>query len=265
MIDRYAHASEAIVGARDYQEDFCLFSFADGGPVDERTGETGAGELVAVLADGMGGHVAGERASKTVCASFADAYASNRIAPPERLSTALSACNDSLASAIAQDQSLDGMGCTLVGVAFGERGMRWVSVGDSHLYLFRDRKLYLLNEDHSMAPVIDGMVSQGLLGNEEARKHPRRHMLRSALTGGDIELIEIGSKLLPLEAGLGGLPEVTVRDPEATRLRNGNPAPITATDLEYGDEAWASCNGTPVAIVVYKGGMLHPDRVFVGL
>ncbi|MGI9407463.1 MAG: PP2C family protein-serine/threonine phosphatase [Hyphomicrobiaceae bacterium] len=201
VIDRYAHASEAIIGARDHQEDYCLFAFADGGPGNERTGETGAGELVAVLADGMGGHVAGELASQTACTSFAEAYCSARVAPADRLSGALKTCNEALAKAISQDETLDGMGCTLIGAAFGERGMRWVSVGDSHLYLFRDRKLYLLNEDHSMAPVIDEMASKGLLGNEEARNHPRRHLLRSALTGTKIEMIDIGSKLLKLETG----------------------------------------------------------------
>ena len=67
----------------------------------------------------------------------------------------------------------------------------------------------------------------------------------------------------PLEAGLTDLPEVRVRTTEAARLRNGNPASVTHTDLDYGDEAWASCNGEPVALVTYRGGMLHPDRVFV--
>ena len=71
--------------------------------------------------------------------------------------------------------------------------------------------------------------------------------------------------LLPLETGLADLPEIPIREPEATRLRNGNPAPVTHTSLEYGDEAWASCSGTPVAIVTYKAGQLHPERVFVGL
>ena len=68
--------------------------------------------------------------------------------------------------------------------------------------------------------------------------------------------------LLPLQAGLSELPEVRVRGTEAARLRNGNAAPVTHTDLEYGDEAWASLDGVPVAIVTYKAGMLHPSRVF---
>ena len=71
--------------------------------------------------------------------------------------------------------------------------------------------------------------------------------------------------LRPLQDGLTDLPEVKVRDAEAARLRNGNPAPVTYADLDYGDEAWASCNGVPVAIVTYKAGLLHPERVFVGL
>lgn len=199
VIDRYAHASEAIVGARAHQEDHCLFAFAQGGPRDERTGERGTGELVAVLADGMGGHVAGEMAARMVCNCFAETYAEHCVAAQERLSTTLTACNNALATAIARDEDLDGMGCTLIGATFGERGLRWVSVGDSHLYLFRDRKLYLLNEDHSMAPVIDEMVTKGLIGNEEARNHPRRHMLRSALTGTEIEMIDVGAKLLKLQ------------------------------------------------------------------
>lgn len=68
--------------------------------------------------------------------------------------------------------------------------------------------------------------------------------------------------LLPLEAGLADLPEVQVRAAEAERLRRGNPAPVTHTKLDYGDEAWASLDGAPVAIVTYRAGMLHPSRVF---
>lgn len=70
--------------------------------------------------------------------------------------------------------------------------------------------------------------------------------------------------LLPIAAGLTDLPEVRVRAVEAARLRNGNPAPVTHTVLDYRDEALAVLDdGTPVAIVTYKAGMLHPGRVFV--
>lgn len=68
--------------------------------------------------------------------------------------------------------------------------------------------------------------------------------------------------LLPLHAGLSDLPEVPVGAPDAARLRSGNPVPVAVTDLDYGDEAWASADGTAVALVRYAGGMLNPVRVF---
>ena len=48
----------------------------------------------------------------------------------------------------------------------------------------------------------------------------------------------------------------------AARLRNGNPGMVIAADVEYGDEAWASYQGQPVAVGIYKSGALHPNRVF---
>ena len=74
---------------------------------------------------------------------------------------------------------------------------------------------------------------------------------------------ELDSHLLPIETGLTDLPELTCRPEAAARLRNGNPGMVVASDLEYGDEAWVSCNGVPIAIGVYRAGELHPSRVFV--
>ncbi|MEO1918193.1 MAG: tRNA pseudouridine(55) synthase TruB [Paracoccaceae bacterium] len=69
--------------------------------------------------------------------------------------------------------------------------------------------------------------------------------------------------LLPLEAGLHDLNELHCTPEGAAKLRNGNPGMVIASDVEYGEECWASLNGTPVAIGVYKAGELHPNRVFV--
>ncbi len=91
---------------------------------------------------------------------------------------------------------------------------------------------------------------------EQAVAFDRLDALRE--TGGD-------ALLLPIEAGLADLPEVRLRAPEAERLWRGNPAPVAATSLDYGDEAWASLDGRPVAIVTYRAGMLHPARVFAGV
>lgn len=71
------------------------------------------------------------------------------------------------------------------------------------------------------------------------------------------------ARLLPLEVGLAGLPEQRVPAEAAMRLRQGNPGAVAATALAFGDECWASCQGQPVAIGVYKAGYVHPTRVFV--
>lgn len=73
---------------------------------------------------------------------------------------------------------------------------------------------------------------------------------------------DLDAHLLPLEKGLDDLPEVKATAEGATRLRNGNPGMVIATDVEYGDECWASFDGHAVAVGRFKAGELHPSRVF---
>lgn len=70
----------------------------------------------------------------------------------------------------------------------------WVSIGDSPLYLFRAGRLSQLNEDHSLAPQIDFMVRSGELSESEARRHPDRNCLTSALFGEDIPRMDCSSE-----------------------------------------------------------------------
>lgn len=72
----------------------------------------------------------------------------------------------------------------------------------------------------------------------------------------------LDSHIQPLEIGLSDLPEVKATAEGATRLRHGNPGMVIASDVEYGDEAWASFDGRAVAVGRFKAGELHPDRVF---
>jgi tRNA pseudouridine55 synthase len=74
---------------------------------------------------------------------------------------------------------------------------------------------------------------------------------------------ELETYLHPIELGLADLPELKCRPEEVAKLRNGNPAMVQASNLEYGEEAWVSCNGEPLAIGLYKAGEIHPSRVFV--
>lgn len=91
--------------------------------------------------------------------------------------------------------------------------------------------------------------------------------LQDAVTFAEVEAAarteDIHALLTPLEDGLTGLPEVRVDAMAQAKLTNGNPAPVAASGLDWGDTAWASHGGQAVALGTYKGGALHPSRVFV--
>ncbi|ABV94775.1 tRNA pseudouridine synthase B [Dinoroseobacter shibae DFL 12 = DSM 16493] len=72
----------------------------------------------------------------------------------------------------------------------------------------------------------------------------------------------LDAHLMPLETGLADLPELPCTPEGAARMRNGNPGMVRASDAEYGETAWASYNGTAVAVGTYRAGELHPTRVF---
>ncbi|MEP2640852.1 tRNA pseudouridine(55) synthase TruB [Roseobacter sp.] len=72
---------------------------------------------------------------------------------------------------------------------------------------------------------------------------------------------DLDTHLRPIEEAFVDLPEVKATAEGATRLRNGNPGMVLATDVDYGEEAWASYDGRAVAIGRYKSGELHPSRV----
>lgn len=190
-------------GARDYQEDSAGFwpgendisVLADLSPAAEDD------RAYAVLADGMGGHTGGALASRTVCETFLSSATSGDGSPANRLEAGLYAANDAVARRVDINPLLAGMGSTLIGTAFTASGVEWVSVGDSPLYLYRRGEIAVLNEDHSLAPELDRLVAEGRLTEREARRDPRRHMLRSAITGEEIDLIDTSRQPLALEAG----------------------------------------------------------------
>ncbi|QDC07749.1 tRNA pseudouridine(55) synthase TruB [Oceanicola sp. D3] len=72
---------------------------------------------------------------------------------------------------------------------------------------------------------------------------------------------EIDALLVPLEAGLEELARVTVNEASANRIAHGNPAPVVASDAEFGEECWAAHQGRAVALGRYMGGEFHPARV----
>ena len=76
---------------------------------------------------------------------------------------------------------------------------------------------------------------------------------------GDPALDEL---LLPLQVALADLPELPCSAEGALRLKNGNPGRVLSSAAEYGEEAWASYLGQPLAVGIYRAGELHPSRVF---
>ncbi len=198
MIVAFNTAVCASQGARHYQEDAaaCWPGPAAAMPPFERSPEPG--QLVAVLADGMGGHAAGALASQTVCSNFLSGFAHEAAGVRDRLRAGLTAANRALELKIESEPSLAGMGSTLIGAVFGPHGLHWISVGDSPLYLYRRGEVAPLNADHSLAPWLDQMVAEGALSAEQAKADPRRHMLRSAVTGEPLDLVDLSQQPLPL-------------------------------------------------------------------
>ena len=74
---------------------------------------------------------------------------------------------------------------------------------------------------------------------------------------------ELDAFLQPLEIGLADLPEVRCLAESVPKLRNGNPASVIASNVEYGEEVWASYEGKAVAVGTYRGGEMQPSRVFL--
>jgi formylglycine-generating enzyme required for sulfatase activity/serine/threonine protein phosphatase PrpC len=187
-------SGDQIAGARDYQEDAFLTTY-----LDDETGESKSSALI-VVADGMGGHAAGNIASNLVVSTFNKTFTGKfgKQDPPGVLRGALKNANDGLKESIEETPGLDGMGCTMVTAAITKGKIYWISVGDSHLYVIRDRELVKKNEDHSYGGYLDRMRSQGI--DVEAEAGLSRNMLMSAMTGEEIAEVDCpnsGYQLLP--------------------------------------------------------------------
>lgn len=194
---RFDVASVLSVGQRDHQEDALASDF----PI-------GADWGFVVLSDGMGGHAAGDVASKIVVTEvFSELkfQTSDTKALAARASGVLTeaalAANQCVKAHADENPDTKGMGATLVAPVVLGRHLHWISVGDSPLYLYRDHTLEQLNEDHSMAPQIDFMAESGLLDAEIAKNHPDRNCLTSVLIGGEIERIDCPEMPFPLAHG----------------------------------------------------------------
>ncbi len=194
---RYDVASGISQGARDYQEDAITSDFL-----------VGADAGFVVLSDGMGGHAAGDVASKIVLTEvyselkfqYADVETFEARAP-EILRSIADLANETLRQHTRTHPETEGMGATLVVPVMVENRLFWISVGDSPLFLYRDGRLSQLNEDHSMAPQIDFMVKSGLMDAQVGANHPDRNCLISVLMGQRIAKVDCPAQAMVLRVG----------------------------------------------------------------
>lgn len=195
-IIEFTHACWATQGTRERQEDSSLVWR----PGTASGGEERSQPILAVLADGMGGHVSGETASRLACDGYVQVFSAEYSDLAQRMEESLTASNEALTGAIRDNGALKGMGSTLIAGYLDEEGLRWVSVGDSALLLYRNGTLRQLNADHSVGAMLDKQVDAGLIEPTIAKNDPRRRALRSALTGGAIALRDCEFNAYPLEA-----------------------------------------------------------------
>jgi protein phosphatase len=190
--------------------------------------------------------------------------------PEGKIKTVLDASNESLSNAIRSNSKLSGMGCTLVTAYLDSEGVRWASVGDSSLLLFRGGQLYRLNDNHSLGALLDKQAAASLITYEEAHNSPNRHSLRSALTGGSIAISDIAhtpQSVLPGDwviVASDGLDTLT-GDEIATAVGNastGTPADLTRNLLDQvGRKAVPNQDNTSVIAVRVHAGKTAFMRV----
>ena len=139
--------------------------------------------LLSIVADGIGGHKAGEIASKiavaTIITSITESDGSD---PLWVLKSALLEANHSITSEANDDDTKIGMGSTVVCALIYESSLYIASLGDSRIYLIRDSVIQQLSIDHTW---VQEALDVGVINSEEARSHPRRHLIRSYLGSSD--------------------------------------------------------------------------------
>lgn len=144
-----------------------------------------AGHRLLALADGMGGHAAGEVASQLVIAALAhlddDEPGGDLLG---KLNSAVRAGNSAIAAQVEMEPELDGMGTTLTALLFNGNRMGLAHIGDSRGYLLRNGELTQITKDDTF---VQTLVDEGRITPEEAHSHPQRSLIMRALTGHEVE------------------------------------------------------------------------------
>jgi protein phosphatase len=184
---------------------------SDVGLIREGNEDSGyAGPSLLMVADGMGGHAAGEVASTVAVSTLAgldDDVPSTELL--DTLAAAVNAANEAISDMVEKHPHLDGMGTTLTALLWSGRRVGIVHVGDSRAYLLRDGRLQQITHDHTF---VQQLQDEGRITAEEAAVHPQRSLLLRALDGRsnpepDLSVREVhpGDRYLVCSDGLSGV------------------------------------------------------------
>lgn len=202
--------------------------------------------VVIAVADGMGGAVAGEVASRIAIDAAMEAEPSAHLSPGDRVRRG----NEAVVEAVEEDYTLSGMGTTLtLGLFLPEGIVRVAHIGDSRMYLFRDGQLQQLTRDHTL---VADLVALGRITAEEAETHPRRNLVTRVIGTEDVEVDEFtvdlvaGDKIVICSDGLNSM----LRDLEiAAKLEAASSPSEAAWSLVEAANAAGGTDNTTVAVV----------------
>ncbi len=186
-----AFVASDIGGVRESNQDSIALLLPGDPSLCERRG------LLAVVADGMGGHKGGEVASALAVTAICRHYFAVDETPSHALTLALREANNIVFRAAEADSRLAGMGTTATALALVDGQALLAHVGDSRLYRCRDGQGHQLTTDDSL--VVE-MVNCGILSSEQARHHPARNVLVRSL-GTQAKLWVVAKTDAPLAAG----------------------------------------------------------------
>ena len=213
-----------------------------------------AGPRLLAVADGMGGHAAGDVASKVVIAALEhlddDAPSGDML---QAMREAVFEGSEHLREVIRESPQLEGMGTTLTAILFAGGRLALCHVGDSRAYLVRDGQLSQITHDDTF---VQTLIDDGRITAEEANSHPQRSLLLRALNGQDVEPdlsmreVREGDRYLLCSDGLSGVvSEETLAealkdpDPQTTAdrlielaLRSGGPDNVTVIVADVVDD-----------------------------
>jgi protein phosphatase len=168
-----------------------------------------AGNTLLVVADGMGGHAAGDMASRLVVNAFVPL---DQRDPGGDLVRALAKAtregNRSISAVVHDNPELDGMGTTVTALLFDGGRLGMAHVGDSRAYLYRNGVLHQLTHDDTF---VQSLIDDGRITQEEASHHPQRSLLLRALNGTEVDPaltireVNVGDRYLICSDGLSGV------------------------------------------------------------